>query len=101
MPHRTITDGDGVTWDVWEVHPTLSERRELRERRGESRSPDRRQRVEERPMVAHQLRYGWLAFQSNIERRRRAPIPHDWEAMQDKELLDVLDHAERTRPARF
>jgi hypothetical protein len=101
VAHRQITDREGVTWDVWEVHPTLAERRSLRDRRTEGRvTRDRRIYNQQRASVRDDLRWGWLAFQSVVERRRRAPIPPDWEHLGEAELLEVLDRAERTGPPR-
>lgn len=101
MPYRVIHDERGVDWQVWEVHPSLGERRLLRERRMASRpTPDRRVARSSRPALAAHLTHGWLAFQSAIDRRRRAPIPPDWEAMTDDELLALLDSAESTGPPR-
>lgn len=101
MAYRVIHDRAGVAWQVWEVHPTLGERRQLRERRlAERATAERRRRTEHRPAVATHLTRGWLAFQSEVERRRRAPIPPDWELLTDDELLDVLDAAEPAGNAR-
>jgi hypothetical protein len=95
---RTFTDGGGVAWQVWEVRPTLMERRRMRERRGVARhdAPQRRAGVS-RPLVAvhESLRDGWLAFRSDSEHRRRAPIPDGWTEMSDHELCALLDSALR------
>ena len=100
MGHRVIVDTTGLKWEVWEVHPTLAERRALEERRAAGRSTaDRRKNVQQRPMVAEELQHGWLAFKSRSERRRRAPIPDNWETMSDAHLLAVLAHAQRTPPS--
>jgi hypothetical protein len=91
---RVITDTDGSTWEVWEVYTTLAERRGSVERRARMRGDaDRRVRVERRPVVAPELRQGWLAFQSLLERRRRAPIPQDWESLPEGDLLALLKGA--------
>lgn len=47
-----------------------------------------------RSTPAAHLTRGWLAFRSDVERRRRAPIPIGWVSMTDDELLDVLRDAE-------
>jgi hypothetical protein len=101
MAYRTFRDAAGAEWQVWEVHPTLAERRVLRERRTAARgAPERRTRNEPRTGVRHDLRYGWLAFRSRAERRRRAPIPPGWESFADDELRTVLDRAERIEEPR-
>jgi hypothetical protein len=43
---------------------------------------------------------GWLAFQSGAEWRRVAPIPDAWEALSDRELLDLLNRASPTEARR-
>lgn len=95
MTHRQLRDALGVMWDVWEVHPSLTERRLMQERRIKGRvTPERRRRAEPRALLPSSLRTGWLAFQSSNERRRRAPIPEGWESLDDGELRAVLEVAE-------
>jgi hypothetical protein len=102
---RTFTDRDGVVWQVWEVRPSLMERRLMRERREVARrDAPRRQSSGARSLVAvhESLRDGWLAFRSDREHRRRAPIPHGWAELSEEELRELLDSAlrfERTRVA--
>ena len=95
---RTFTDGEGVLWTVWEVRPSLPDRRRMRERRDAARPQgDRRQSNTPRPLIAvrEDLRQGWLAFRSAAEHRRRAPIPDGWSAMSDQELSELVAHAMR------
>ena len=95
MAYRTFLDEDGIEWRVWEVRPTLAERRVLRERRGSSRpAVERRQSHQPRAVVREDLRDGWLAFRSDVEHRRRAPIPEGWEEMSEEELREILAAAE-------
>jgi len=100
---RTFTDGEGAVWQVWEVRPTLMERRRMRERRTVAR-PDapRRQASARRPLAAvhESLRDGWLAFRSDVEHRRRAPIPDGWMALSDEELCALLESAQRFERSR-
>jgi hypothetical protein len=101
---RAFVDCHGITWQVWEVRPSLSERRRMRERREASRSGGQRlQSDTTRPLVAtHEaLRDGWLAFRSHAEHRRRAPIPDGWTEMSNEELGELLAGAMRCeRPRR-
>jgi hypothetical protein len=95
---RTFADDGGVVWQVWEVRPSLMERRRMRERRGAPRSDaPRRQSTAPRPLTAvhESLREGWLAFRSDVEHRRRAPIPNGWTELSDRELCTLLDSALR------
>lgn len=109
MPHRTIRDAEGVSWEVWEVRPAWAERR-VSERRGGiedstaldlqfriSRDArmgrDRRQTAENRPRVGQGLEAGWLVFSSAYEKRRLAPIPASWESLEDERLAELSRNA--------
>ena len=101
MAHREIVDAGGMRWEVWEVHPTLAERRAESDRRTVVRnSPERRRELQKRTSLGPDLRQGWLAFQSRTERRRCTPIPGRWAEMDDVQLLDVLSHAKRANAPR-
>jgi hypothetical protein len=96
-PHRELVDADGVRWEVWEVQPTLSERRRLAERRRKARGePGRRNAWTNRPTFPRAMRHGWLAFQCPHERRRIAPVPDDWEELDDPALRALLRQARPT-----
>ena len=56
---------------------------------------DRRKVRESRVVVPDRLQKGWLAFQSGRERRRLAPIPADWSEMTTRELVELLEQADR------
>ena len=109
MPHRTIRDPDGVSWEVWEVRPAWAERR-VSERRDTAedaaaralhariaedarRGRDRRQMTENRPRVGQGLEAGWLVFSSAYEKRRLAPIPPSWESLEDERLAELSRNA--------
>lgn len=101
MAHRRVQDDSGRWWDVWDTRPTIIDRRGGRERRRGTRvAGDRRQKSEPRVSVEPEFRKGWLAFQSGAEWRRIAPIPDAWEALADRELLDLLDRASATEARR-
>jgi hypothetical protein len=89
MAHREFTDSRHVTWDVWDVYPALGDRRgSLADRRRFMRET-----VERRTMlgaaglrVSPEYMRGWLAFQSEHDRRRLAPVPEGWEELHEVEL---------------
>jgi hypothetical protein len=94
MAHREFVDVDGTSWQMWEVHPTLAERRlsrnpvpppHMEERRKQRRTP-----------VPGQMRAGWLAMQSATERRRITPVPEGWSLRTDDELRSLLKSSENT-----
>ena len=80
MAHRVFHDASANAWEVWEVRPTMA---------------DRRLRVR----LADELRNGWLAFQCTADRRRLTPVPTNWESMRDDELLMLLEQSQPV-PAR-
>jgi hypothetical protein len=59
---REFLDREGVHWRVWATVPTHLN------------------------AVADDLRTGWLTFVSGAQRRRLAPIPRNWESMDDERL---------------
>ena len=86
---RTFKDRRGRAWQVWEVYPTMTERRV-------SVEPvliERRRHAQARASLPDGLRYGWLAFESNKERRRLGPPPEHWAAMTDSELAALVERA--------
>jgi hypothetical protein len=96
MTHRKIKDGDGKAWDVWEVYPSAVEQRMSGEHPAVS-THDRKksERRGLRVVVPAALQQGWLAFQRDGDRRRLAPIPENWIAMDDAALIALLDSADR------
>jgi hypothetical protein len=102
MAHREFTDQQGVRWQAWEVIPTTAERRSAGERRfGVRDKRDRRTRQQVRVQMDAELVKGWLVFESAGEKRRLRPIPPDWTARTDGELVLLCGSAEaapRTTP---
>src|SRR5690349_11913329 len=96
MTHRRVKDGMGMAWDVWEVYPSAVEQRMSGEHPAVLDDDGRPQeRREVRIRVPAALEAGWLAFQAGSDRRRLAPIPHQWIALPDEELVRLLTCAER------
>ena len=102
MSHRTFHDDVGSEWDVWEVHPSLTDRRLLADRRAIRRdSPPERRVGSDTPVETEpDLRRGWLAFRRPFERRRLAPVPAGWDDLDDRALIGLLTKA-RLRSPRF
>ncbi len=102
MAHRSFTDSNGIHWNVWDVMPQWTERRSGEERRRVAdddpsvdppvlerrRNADRRGGTTEgsRIRIAEGLSRGWLAFETDGDKRRFAPIPAGWEELSDQEL---------------
>lgn len=91
MAHRCFKDQSGRLWDVWEVNPTMVERRSVRAL--QPPTVERRKRNEPRASLPQALREGWLAFECRSERRRLAPTPDGWEQFSDDQLVALLEQA--------
>jgi hypothetical protein len=103
MAYRMMVDSTGAEWQVWDVVPRLSERRDERQdRRVEIKAipfADRRQSAVKseprRSAVRRALRggsyaHGWLCFEHKREKRRLAPIPGDWTVCSDERLEEYM-----------
>ena len=101
MATREFHDERGRLWTVWDVYPTLTERR--RRDAGPPASTERRRCVEPRVPIRPSMALGWLAFESRDgERRRLAPIPvaPRWNMATEHELRAWLALAEPAPPSR-
>ena len=103
MPLRMFQDDGGREWRVWEVRPLRPERRVSDRRAAPSDVPterragaDRRVLAETRVRLTHGLTHGWLAFDSDSEKRRLAPIPMGWDALPDGVLAALCREASPT-----
>jgi hypothetical protein len=103
MPHRQITDSKRTTWEVWDVEPSHADRRMSGgDRRQSRRTSGERRRVTDRSRVRikSDLAHGWLAFESKHDRRRLAPIPTGWEALDEAALERLCEQAQSIGRAR-
>ena len=89
--------------DAWDVIPSWGERRVLQRRQkdigppmqtGERRKAERRQKRGIRIALTAGLAGGWLAFESDSERRRLVPIPGGWHELAETELRRLWREAE-------
>lgn len=80
---REFFDDLGRRWRVWDVKPTLHSR--------PSRALAR---------VMQQVPSGWLAFETDGERRRLAPIPPEWDRCDEQRLAALCASAESVPPQR-
>ncbi len=101
MALREFTDASGVTWQVWEVHPKLTERRQTTGEREAIRVSDERRLLDQPRFGPEQsLAHGWLAFRSDVERRRRSAIPESWENLSVDGLQSLLNVSTLSGPVR-
>jgi hypothetical protein len=100
MAFREFTDEGGRKWTVWDVFPTLAERRE-RDAGPPPGVHERRRFIESRTRIAARMARGWLAFEAaDGERRRLAPIPSDWAHKSTEQLRAWCASAEAAPPVR-
>lgn len=78
---RGFTDSTGVEWRVWEVVPS---------RAAIGTSPQTQSRTS---LNATPYANGWLCFESELEKRRLAPIPTGWELGTPVDIADLLQQA--------
>lgn len=109
MPYRIFTDSTGSEWQVWDIVPQLSERRdsgererrvaivpiEFADRRRAGGGMSRRQTVARRALLRGSYSQGWLCFDNGSEKRRLTPIPNDWTTCSDELIETYMRHAER------
>jgi hypothetical protein len=88
------------------VVPEFAERRQGPERASEGdnaqranekQRPDRRRQKQFRVPLGEPWSSGWLAFESQEERRRLAPYPDNWESFSEAELDALCEAAVRMR----
>ena len=73
MAHRTFRDEHGLEWSVWQTIPTTRH-------------------------VKPELASGWLTFEARGFRKRLVPIPPEWDARTDAELLALCAEASHESP---
>jgi hypothetical protein len=108
MPYRIFTDSTGSEWQVWDVVPLMTERREGGEAGGMERRvrvmpidfADRRRDARRTTQVRRALlrgtySQGWLCFDNGRQKRRLTPIPGDWTTCSDELIETYMRHAER------
>jgi hypothetical protein len=95
VAHREVVDADGVWWELWEVQPTMAEKRET-EHPVPPATGERRQIRSVRSRLPGEMADGWLAMKSATERRRIAPIPPGWPSMSTEELRALINRGTPT-----
>ena len=105
MPYRVFSDSTGKEWQVWDIVPQLSERRDGAdiERRvavvpiefADRRQNGRRVTTSRRALLRGSYSQGWLCFDNGDEKRRLTPIPDDWTTCSDELIEAYMRHAER------
>ncbi len=93
MPIRSFRDDRGRTWWVWTVEPTHVELRLADPPEDDPPVIERRKRREVRIKIGEQWVNGWLAFETEGERRRLAEFPADWVGFSEEDLTKLLERA--------
>jgi hypothetical protein len=109
MPYRSFEDSTGEEWQVWDIVPQLTERRDEsgRERRvhnapiafADRRAEPRRLTISRRAVLSGSYAQGWLCFDNGKEKHRLTPIPGDWTTCSEELLEAYLRHADRVTGA--
>ncbi|HEY2377368.1 MAG TPA: hypothetical protein VGH98_15430 [Gemmatimonadaceae bacterium] len=103
MALREFVDARGRRWTVWDVFPTLAERR-VQNAGPPPGLRERRRYVESRTRVSTRMANGWLAFEAQDgERRRLAPVPETpegWATVSEDCLRAWCETAEAAPPVR-
>lgn len=97
MAHREFRDENGGIWQVWDVFPSSLEGLNAERQTLPAGEPDTQPRRAAKFTLPVQLRGGWLAFQSQVESRRLAPIPSNWVTLPDSKLAELVRTAPATR----
>ena len=71
---RSITDGTGIKWTIFEVKRPSDDSRWT--------------------YLPDEYGDGWLCFESNLSKRRLTPIPDAWRDLSDEALLHKLRQAQ-------
>lgn len=101
MAYRRFTDSSGQSWRVWDVAPTLIDRRFSIRRihvikihfPNRRVVPDRRVDMRRSRLYFPPTESGWLTFESDTSKRRLRPIPAEWAHASDKTLEDLCTRA--------
>lgn len=105
MGYRVFRDSRGTEWQTWDVVPRMGDRR-VSERRTRAAEPpqselrsrsDRRSGKGQRGVLTPALNEGWLCFETTDEKRRLAPIPHDWQRCAEQRLEQYCAQAKLAR----
>lgn len=102
MPYRRFVDSRGKPWRVWDVVPSLIDRRvgARRLRVIKLFHPERRVLpTRRRDLLRSRLYFpttetGWLCFESDEARLRIQPIPQGWAHDSDAELEQLCRQAD-------
>jgi hypothetical protein len=68
MGYAEFTDREGKCWKVWHTRPKLADVLTI---------------------LPPEWKEGWLTFESDVEKRRLAPVPEKWESL-SSERLELL-----------
>lgn len=94
MPLREFADALGHVWQVWDTYPDITDaplnKHSIFLEYTAFQQPQaaRQQRV-----VRPEYEDGWLTFKYRNDWRRLAPIPAEWELVDDATLRNYLDSA--------
>ncbi|HET6765369.1 MAG TPA: hypothetical protein VFH27_16900 [Longimicrobiaceae bacterium] len=96
MALREFRDSQGMPWRVWDIEPYhLVARPSWGD--DEAGGTADEERGFARFRSGGTLNEGWLCFESDGAKRRLAPVPEGWQALEEAELERLLHGAQRVR----
>ena len=90
MSLREFVAQDGRSWQVWETHPAATSKEASATALSRYLSAIDPSGSVQPALVRERFQSGWLTFTSGAERRRLAPIPSDWQNVDDMVLMRLL-----------
>jgi hypothetical protein len=90
MSLREFVAEDGRLWQVWDTHPASTSKETSATALSRYLSAIDPSGSVQPALVREHFQSGWLTFTSGAERRRLAPIPSDWQTVDDMTLMRLL-----------
>jgi len=90
MSLREFVAQDGRSWQVWDTHPAGTSKETSASALSRYLSAIDPSGSVQPALVRERFQSGWLTFTSGAERRRLAPIPSDWQNLDDTVLMRLL-----------
>ena len=98
MSLREFVAEDGRSWQVWDTRPAVNAVNASHSALSRYLSAMDPTAAVHPALVRDHFKGGWLTFVSDGERRRLAPIPPDWQKVDELALMRLLTEAVEAPP---
>ena len=98
MSLREFVAQDGRSWQVWDTHPAGTSKETSASALSRYLSAIDPSGSVQPALVRERFQSGWLTFTCGMERRRLAPIPSDWQNVDDMALMRLLTESTEAPP---